>query len=134
ATTSACSIPRGRCACRSPALASRGVGEGTVDPGHQPAQPGADLLDGMLFSLGAQLGEVRPAVVILGDPLAGEAAVLDLGEDPAHLVFDLRCDDSRPPGEVAVLGGVGDRVTHPGDAALINQIDDELDLVQAFEI
>src|SRR6185312_11727886 len=118
----------------APCGSSGGVGERAVDPGHQSPQPRADLLDGVALSLCAQLGEVRPAVVVLGNPLLGEATVLDLGEDPAHLVFDLRRDDPRSTGEVAVLGGVGDRVTHPGDTALVHQIDDQLDLVQAFEI
>jgi hypothetical protein len=41
----------------------------------------------------------------------------------------------RGPGDVfAVLGGVGDRVVHVGDAALVDQVDDQLHLVQALEI
>ena len=41
----------------------------------------------------------------------------------------------RGPGHVlAVLGGVGDRVVHVGDAALVDQVDDQLHLVQALEV
>ena len=35
---------------------------------------------------------------------------------------------------VAVLGGVADRVAHVGEAALVDQVDDQLHLVQALEI
>src|SRR5438034_232500 len=37
-------------------------------------------------------------------------------------------------GEVAILGGVGDAVAHVVEPALIDQIDDELHLVDAFEV
>ena len=37
-------------------------------------------------------------------------------------------------GEVAVLGGVRDRVAHAGDALLVHQVDDQLELVQALEV
>ena len=41
----------------------------------------------------------------------------------------------RGPGHVlAVFGGVRDRVVHVGDAALVDQVDDQLDLVKALEI
>ena len=35
---------------------------------------------------------------------------------------------------VAVLGRVADRVAHVGDAALVDQVDDQLHLVQALEV
>ena len=41
---------------------------------------------------------------------------------------------TRGPRVVAVLGGVGDGVAHPGDAALVHQVDDQLELVQALEV
>jgi hypothetical protein len=41
----------------------------------------------------------------------------------------------RGPGDVlAVLGRVRDRVVHVGDAALVDEVDDQLHLVQALEI
>ena len=39
-----------------------------------------------------------------------------------------------PAGEVAVLGGVGDRVAHAGDALLVHEVDDQLHLVEALEV
>src|SRR5690606_4420860 len=91
---------------------------GGLDPGHHLAQLGADLLDRVGGPFLLQLGEVRAARFVLGDPLAGERAVLDLREHLAHLLLDLRSDDPRATGEVAVLRGVGHRVALPGDAAL----------------
>ena len=35
---------------------------------------------------------------------------------------------------VAVLGGVGDREAHAGEALLVHQVDDQLELVQALEV
>ena len=43
-------------------------------------------------------------------------------------------DDARPAGDVAVLGGVGDRVAHAGDALLVHEVDDQLHLVEALEV
>ena len=43
-------------------------------------------------------------------------------------------DHARAARVVAVLGGVRDRVAHVGEPALVDQVDDQLDLVQALEI
>ena len=45
-----------------------------------------------------------------------------------------RGDDLRPARVVAVLGGVADRVAHVVEPALIDQVDDQLQLVQALEV
>ena len=89
---------------------------------------------GCSWRLRPQLVELRPAVLVLGDPLLGEGAALDLGEDLLHLRPGLVGDDPRAPGHVAVLGGVGDREPHVGDAALVDEVDDELHLVEALEV
>ena len=39
-----------------------------------------------------------------------------------------------PAGQVAVLGRVGDGVPHAGDALLVHEVDDELELVEALEV
>src|SRR5262249_33778890 len=70
----------------------------------------------------------------LEHPVAGEAARLDVGQNALHLGLGLVGDDTRARAVLAVLGGVGDRVVHVGDAALVDQVDDQLHLVQAFEI
>ena len=49
----------------------------------------------------------RPDLV-LGDPLLGEFAGLDFGEDLLHFGAGLLVDDARAAGVVAVLGGVAD--------------------------
>ena len=43
-------------------------------------------------------------------------------------------DDLGPAVVVAVLGGVADRVAHVAQAALVDQVHDQLELVQALEI
>ena len=43
-------------------------------------------------------------------------------------------DDARAGDVFAVFGGVGDRIVHVGDAAFVDEVDDQLHLVQAFEI
>src|SRR5205085_676396 len=74
-----------------------------------------------------------PALV-LGDPLLGELAAGDLVEDRLHLFFDGLVDDPGAAGEVAVLSGVGDREAHAGDAVLVHEVDDQLQLVEALEV
>ena len=51
-------------------------------------------------------------------------------------MFSFTCgvDDPRAGDVVAVLGGVGDRPALLGDAALVHQVDDQLQLVQALEV
>ena len=43
-----------------------------------------------------------------------------------------RC--ARPPSDGAQLGGVGDRLAHAGDAALFDQVGDQLQFADAFEV
>jgi hypothetical protein len=88
----------------------------------------------MLFALRAQPLEVRQTGAVLGDPLVGELARLDLGEDLLHGGSGLRPDDALAAGHVAILGGVADGVAHVGDAALVDEIDDEFHLVDALEV
>ena len=78
--------------------------------------------------------EVGPAGPVLRQPFPGERPVLDLVEDPLHLRAGLVGDDPGPPGVVAVLGGVADRVAHELHPAPVHQVDDQLELVQALEV
>ena len=59
---------------------------------------------------------------------------LDLLEDLPHLGAGLLVDDPGAAGVVAELGGVRDAVPHVVEAALIHQVDDQLQLVQALEV
>ena len=61
-------------------------------------------------------------------------AVLDFPQNPLHFRLGLGGDDPRPAGVVAVFGGVGNAVAHVVQAALVDQIDDQLQLVDALEI
>ncbi len=95
----------------------------------------ADLLDLVVIGAGAQpLEFLLPVVAVLLDPAVGPDALADVGEDAAHRLADVVVDDARPGGVVAELGGVGDRVAHVLQAALVHQVDDQLHLVQALEV
>ena len=82
----------------------------------------------------AKSEELGEAGVGLRDPPLRERAVLDLGEDLPHLLARPLVDDARTARVVAPLGRVGDRVPHPRQPALVDQVDDELQLVQALEV
>ena len=51
-----------------------------------------------------------------------------------HFGLGLGRHDARAGDIFAVFGGVRDRIIHVGDAALIDEVDDQLHFVQAFEI
>src|SRR5438093_3057051 len=97
---------------------------------HQRAQLLADLLDPLVCGLRAQLVQARFAGLHLVDPLAREDALADVGEELAHVLAHVLVDHLRPAREIAVFGRVGDRVPHPGEAALPDQVDDQLQLVE----
>src|SRR5829696_3158283 len=105
-----------------------------VDPVHHRAQLLALALDLVVRALFAHALEVLLAGAVLGDPLACERSGLDLAEHVPHRLARRLGDDPPAAREVAVLGGVGDRVAHPGDALLVHEVDDQLELVQALEV
>ncbi len=105
-----------------------------VDPGHQAAEALADLLDGVLALAALGGEEAGLARLVFEDELAGELAGLDLLEDLPHLGPGVLGDDPGASGVVAVFGGVRDAVPHVVEAALIHQVDDQLQLVQALEV
>ena len=74
------------------------------------------------------------AVVHVLDPLAGERAALDVVEDPLHLLAHVLVDHALAARVVAELGGVRDRVAHAAEPALVHQVDDQLQLVQALVV
>ena len=55
-------------------------------------------------------------------------------EDLLHLLLGLVGDDPRAAGVVAELGRVRDAVPHVVQAALVEQVDDQLQFVHAFEV
>src|SRR5713226_542251 len=104
------------------------------DPGHHFAQPGADLLDRQLGGHAPVRKQRRRPGAVLEHELLGVLAGLDARQDRAHALARVLIDDLRPRGVFAVLGVVRDRVVHGADAALVHQVDDQLQLVQAFEV
>src|ERR1044072_1337902 len=75
------------------------------DPGHHLAEVAAYLLDLVGGALLAHAGEVLAAGAVLGDPLLGELARLDLAKDLLHRRPRLLADDALATGHVAGLGG-----------------------------
>ena len=70
----------------------------------------------------------------LGQELGSEGAVLDLGQDLLHLLAGLGGDEALAGAVVAVLCGVGDGVAHLGEAALVDEVNDQLHLVAGLEV
>src|SRR5213592_2454500 len=88
-------------------------------PRHHRAQLGAHLLDRMLCARLAQSRAPAAPAATLGDPLAREAAGLDVGEDALHRRANFRRYDLGASGVVAVLRRVADRIPHELHAAAI---------------
>src|ERR1051326_662221 len=83
---------------------------------------------------GAEPLEFPAAGGVLRHPLAGEFSRLNVGQHLCHFPAHMRIDHPGPGAVGAVFGGVGDGAIHAGDAARVHQIDQQLELVQAFEI
>ncbi len=78
--------------------------------------------------------EDRTACLVFQNPLFGECAVLNLRQDLYHFFPDEFVNYPWPAGEVAVFGGIAHGVAHIAQAALINQVNNELKLVQDFKV
>ena len=78
--------------------------------------------------------EARLVDAVLQHPVPREAAALDVLQNALHLGLGLGRDDARAGAVLAVLRRVADGVVHVGDAALVDQVHDQLHLVQAFEV
>src|SRR6266513_2818361 len=105
-----------------------------VEPGHARPQRRADLLDLPIDVLTEKPLVVGAAGRVFADPLARELAALHFLEHLAHLVLHALIDDARTAGEIAVLGGLADELMHLGEPALVQQVDDQLQLVQALVV
>src|SRR5437764_5045951 len=119
---------------RALAWLGRGRGLALLRPWHHGAELRPHALDEVVVLLLAHALEVGAPLPALGDPLAGERAAPDVGEDPLHLGPDRRGDQPGAAGVVAVLRGVADRIAHELHPAAVHQVHDQLELVQALEI
>src|ERR1700678_2906724 len=94
--------------------------------GGQPRHHGAQLLSNffnrMLLRGFAQLGKFLAAFLIFFNPLLGEFAALDLLQHFLHRLARVLSNYHLAAREVAILGGVRDRIAHAAQAAFIAQI------------
>ena len=74
------------------------------------------------------------ARLVFGDEALGVFAALDGAQRFAHGLARRLGNHARPGDVFAIFGVVADGVIHVGDAAFINQVHDEFQLVQAFKI
>src|SRR5262245_45889493 len=105
-----------------------------VEPRHVGAQLPAHLFDGMREVLLQQARVLASPAAVLADPLPGELALLDFAANPSHLALRGRVDDAGPAGQIAELRRLGNEAMHLGDSALVQQVDDQLQLVQALVV
>src|SRR5690606_4154019 len=73
-------------------------------------------------------------IVVLVDPLLGKGAVLDVGQQLLHGCACLIVDDLRAGDVIAPLSSIRDRVAHVVQTALVEQVNDQLQLVHALEV
>src|SRR4030095_7191347 len=116
-------------------LVFRGVCKAVLaDPGHHLAQPRADLLDRQLRGHAPAREQRRRAGTVLEHEVLGVLARLDPVQHFLHALARALVDDLGARRVLAVLGVVRDRVVHGADAALVHEIHDQLQLVQALEV
>src|ERR1035437_2464002 len=101
---------------------------------HHVAEALADGFDLVGLGGSAHGEEFVAAGFVLVDPLFGEFAGLDFGEDLLHFGASLSVDDARAAGVVAVFGGVADAVAHVAEAAFLDEVHDEFEFVEALEV
>src|SRR5258708_25157821 len=138
---------RGRrgCGSRSQGFGARGSGFGNNTrfssperrspspfycPRHHAPKLRAYLLDEAVLRGAARLVETGCARAAFGEPFLGKNAAADVREQLPHLLPHRRADDPRTTSQVAILGGVADRMPHEPEAAAIDQLDDQLKLVK----
>ena len=105
------------------------------DPRHHGAQLGAHFLDRMGGAAGAGGLERRPGRPCSPAPSRARICPVWMSSSTRFISALVSARDDARAGDVfAIFGGVGDRIIHVGDAAFIDQVDDQLHFVQAFEI
>src|SRR5207245_1891317 len=101
---------------------------------HHGAKLRTELLDRVLLLALARGEEVRAALLIFCDPRLREDAVENFREDFSHFFACLLGDDALTSRIFALFGRITDVIAHVAEATAVDQVDDELEFVQAFEI
>mmetsp|Transcript_29253 Transcript_29253/g.56689 ORF Transcript_29253/g.56689 Transcript_29253/m.56689 type:complete len:326 (+) Transcript_29253:4455-5432(+) len=105
------------------------------NPRHHAAQLLARFFDLVLVIDAARRFERGLTHGVFKHEVAHELAVLNVGQNRLHLGLGLVIGQDARAGDIfAILSRIGDRVVHVGDAAFIDQVDDQFDLVQTLEI
>src|SRR6266581_6402493 len=137
---------RGRTACgsRPEGFGARGSGFGNNTrfssperrgpspfycPGHHGPKLRTYLLNRAVLRGAAQLVEAGSARAAFADPFFREYAAANVREQLPHLFPHRRTDDARATSQIAVFRSVADRMPHEAEAAAIDQVDDQLQLV-----
>src|SRR5574343_1590480 len=105
-----------------------------LDPRHHVAQLFANLLDRVSSGQTTASSHARVVGAAFQDEHLGVFTGLDALQGIAHGFTGFGVDDFRTGHVLAVFGVVRDRVVHVGDAALVHQVDDQLQFVQALEV
>src|SRR5215471_4873381 len=88
----------------------------------------------LILFLVTLLVKPRAALLVFRDPLLGEASILNLFQELLHRLAGLVGNDAWTRSVVSVLCGVAYGIAHVAETAAIHQVNDELELVHAFEI
>ena len=88
----------------------------------------------MAFFLGTQCLELLAARFLVSNESVREGVVLNVRQHLFHRFLDLRADHTRTGHVVTVLSCVGARPALLCDAALVNEVDDQLHLVAHLEV
>src|SRR5579872_5505580 len=97
---------------------------------HHLAQFAAHALDGLVLRGGAHRQKFLASALVLVNPLARKLAGADLAQNFPHFFPRLGIDDARAARVIAVLGGGGHRESHVAEAAFVDQVDNQLQLMQ----
>src|SRR5665213_646782 len=104
----------------------------------QERHHGTKLFADSLYQLAVlRLAHVEETVAsgfIFRNPLFRKFTRLNLGQNALHLGAGLIVDDARSACVIAVLGGIRNREAHVIEAALVDQIDNQLQFMQTFKI
>ena len=72
--------------------------------------------------------------LIFTHKLAGELAFLNLGEDSLHFLLGLIRNQARSASQTTIFRSVRHGVPHVGHPTLVEQVDNQFEFVQTFEI